>query len=79
MKKLPLIFILFIFSCSAPKPVIIAEKPDFTNHPQPYHIFTVGQWNSDYVILTLIDARDIYFTVQAANNPTYKKGVIYTP
>jgi len=69
---------MFLFSCSAHK-TIIAEKPNFNNHLQPYHIFAVGKWNSDYVILTLIDTRDTYFTIQARNDPSFKKGAIYTP
>jgi len=79
MKKLPLFFIMFLLSCAAPKATIVAPKTNFNSHPQPYHIFTIGKWNSDYVVLTLIDARNTYFSVRVANDPSFKKGAIYTP
>jgi hypothetical protein len=78
VKKIPLIFILLFLSCSAPRQLIVSH-PDFSGHPPPYHISSVGIWNSDFNILTLIDGKNAYFTVQVRVDPSFKIGNVYAP
>jgi hypothetical protein len=78
MKKLPLFFCLLIVACSSQKQTA-NDTTQFSKYPAPYHVFSVGQWNSDYVIYTLTDANNNYFTVKAINNLSLKRGDIYTP
>jgi hypothetical protein len=79
MKKLPLIFIIFFLSCSAPKQVVVITNNDFSKYQQPYHVFAIGQWSSGYVVLTLADAQNDYFTIKTAYNSSIKKGDVYNP
>ncbi|MDB5031915.1 hypothetical protein [Mucilaginibacter sp.] len=78
MKKIPLFFSFLLFSCAAPKKIVTSTNTT-SQYKQPYHVFAVGQWNPEYVILTLIDADDTYFTVKAIYNASLKKGAVYTP
>jgi len=78
MKKLPLVFCLLLFTCSAPKQ-IINNTASFNIHPKPYHVFAVGKWNNDYVVLTLTDAQNTYFNIKADYNALLKKGDVYKP
>jgi hypothetical protein len=77
MKKLPLFFCLLLFACSSQKQ-IANNVTDFSKYPEPYHVYSVGRWNSNYMIYTLIDARNTYFTIKANYNAAFKKGDIYT-
>jgi hypothetical protein len=79
VKKLPLIFSLLLFSCTAQRQITATNQSDINKYQQPYHIFSVGQWSQGYVILTLTDDRDAYFTVKAENNESLKKGAVYKP
>ncbi len=76
MKKTPLFFSFLLFSCAAPKKIVTNS---ISNYKQPYHVFAVGQWNPEYVILTLTDADNTYFTVKTIYNASFKKGALYTP
>jgi hypothetical protein len=78
MKKLPLFFCLLIVACTAQKQ-IANDVTQFSKYPAPYHVYSVGKWNADYMIYTLTDANNKYFTVKANYNPSLKKGDVYTP
>jgi hypothetical protein len=78
MKKLPLFFCLLLFACSSQKQVATDTK-SFSRYSMPFHIYAIGKWNSQYVILTLVDARNLYFTVKGSYNAALKKGDIYNP
>jgi hypothetical protein len=78
MKKLPVVFILFLWSCSAPKQ-IVADHSVLDKHEPPYYIFAVGAWNSDYSILTLTDNHNSYFTIKTSYNSSLKRGDVYKP
>ncbi len=78
MKKLPLVFCLFLFACSAEKQAVV-DTSVFNKHQQPYHVFSVGKWNSDYMIYTLTDAHNSYFIVKGNYNASIKRGDIYNP
>ena len=78
MKKLPLGFCLLLAACSSQK-VMVNDASAFNTHPQPYRIYSIGKWNQQYSIYTLIDARDKYFTIKADSNSMLKKGDVYIP
>jgi hypothetical protein len=78
MKKLPLLFILFACSCSAPKQVV-TDRSVFDKHQPPYYIFAIGKWNDDYSVLMLTDTRNSYFTVKTAFDSSLKRGDVYKP
>lgn len=78
MKKLPLVFCCFLFACSSQRETI-DNRAIFGKHQQPYHISSVGKWNHNYQIYTLIDAHDIYFTVKEPAGKALKKGDVYAP
>ncbi|MDB5004051.1 MAG: hypothetical protein JWQ34_2276 [Mucilaginibacter sp.] len=78
MKKLPLVFCLLFGACAAPKQ-IVNNNTSFHNHPAPYHVFSVGKWNNDYIILTLIDAQNTYFNIKTNYNALLKRGDVYKP
>jgi hypothetical protein len=78
MKKLPLGFCLLLLACS-PQKEIVNNASVLTTHPQPYHVYSIGKWNKQYSIYTLIDARNKYFTIKADHNNVLKKGDVYMP
>jgi hypothetical protein len=78
MKKLPLVFCCLFFACSSQKEVI-NNQALFSSHPQPFHVSTVGEWQSGYKIYTLTDANDVYFTVKVAAEKPLKRGDVYVP
>lgn len=78
MKKLPLVFCCILLACSTKKEAV-NNQIIFEKHQQPYHISSIGKWNDEYAIYTLIDARDTYFTVKAISNKVLKKGDVYIP
>ena len=76
LKKTGSIVLLFLFACSASKPVI-DNSVVLQSHQRPIKIFGVGYWNADYMILTLVDARSSYFTIKTMRNDKIKIGDIY--
>jgi hypothetical protein len=78
MKKLPLGFCLLLAACS-PQKVIVNNASAFNSHPQPYRIYSIGKWDQQYSIYTLIDARNKFFTIKADYNKVLKKGDVYIP
>jgi len=78
MKKLPLVFCCLFLACSSKKE-FINNQAVFNEHPQPFHISSIGKWDNYYVIYTLTDAHDAYFTVKAVLGKPLKKGDVYIP
>ncbi len=78
MKKLPLFFCLLFIACDTPKQ-LVNNNDVFHTHPEPYHVYAVGKWNSDYIILTLTDAQNVYFNVKTDYKAALKKGDLYKP
>lgn len=82
MKKVsPLLFIapVLLFSCTASKPVVIDNASLFKAHQPPYKIFSIGNWQKGYSIVTLTDATHDYFTIKTVQNNTMKIGETYDP
>jgi hypothetical protein len=77
MKKLPLFFCLLLFACSSQKQVV-TDAAVFSKYLAPYHVFSIGRWNDNYTIYTLIDSHNTYFTVKGNKNNSLKKGDVYT-
>jgi hypothetical protein len=78
MKKLPLVFCLLFFGCSTKKEAI-NNTAVFSRYSQPYHVFSIGKWNGEYMIYTLTDANNAYFIVKGNYSASVKRGDIYTP
>lgn len=78
MKKLPLFFCSLLFACTSKKETV-NNQVIFYKHQQPYHVSSIGKWNNDYDIYTLIDAKDVYFTVKAPGDKKLKKGDVFIP
>lgn len=78
MKKLSLLLVFLLTSCATPKQLINNEA-EFKKHPQPYHIFTIGNWQGEYIVLTLVDANKNYFIIKAIKNNSLKAGSVYIP
>lgn len=78
MKKLPLVFCSMLFACSSKKE-IVNNQVIFNKHPQPYRVASIGEWNHDYAVYTLVDMKNIYFTVKAHKVKALKKGDVYIP
>lgn len=78
MKKLPLFFCLLLLACSSQKQVVNDTK-SFSRYTPPYHIYTIGKWDPNFIILTLVDANNTYFTVKENYNAALKRGDIYNP
>ncbi|MES2375763.1 MAG: hypothetical protein V4553_04260 [Bacteroidota bacterium] len=78
MKKLPLFFCLLLFACSSQKQTAVYAT-DISKYIEPYHIFLVGKWDSNYSIFTLVDAHDTYFTIKGNYNASLKRGDVYKP
>lgn len=75
-KKLPLGFCLLLCACSAQKQVI-NNSAALSKYQQPYHVYAVGKWNTHYMIYTLVDARNKYFSVKGNYNSLVKRGDVY--
>lgn len=81
MKKvylLPVILILFLFSCSANK-FVVDNDQILKDHKAPYTVFGVGLWKPGYSVLTLTDATHGYFTIKTLNIDSIKIGSEYRP
>jgi len=80
MKKLLMVIPWLVLTCCTT--VREQQTPDtaiIQKHTQPFKIFGTGRWNEDYTILTLVDAKNIYFTVTVKRNDSLKVGAIYNP
>lgn len=76
MKRSRILLLLFLFSCTASKPLIDNSKI-LTKHPKPIRVFGIGNWKPGYSVLTLIDANNQYFVITTKQNDTLKRGAIY--
>ncbi|PAW95180.1 hypothetical protein CKK33_17410 [Mucilaginibacter sp. MD40] len=76
MKRSRILLLLFLFSCTASKPVI-DNLQIIAKHPKPIKVFGIGNWKPGYSVLTLIDANNQYFVITTKQNDTLKRGAIY--
>lgn len=76
MKRSRILLLLFLFSCTASKP-LIDNSQILTKHPKPIRVFGIGNWKPGYSVLTLIDANNQYFVITTKQNDTLKRGAIY--
>lgn len=65
-----------LFSCAVNKPVI-DNSVQFNDHLRPYRIYSIGNWQPGYSVITLIDAKNDYFTIKAIKNDSLKIGDSY--
>jgi outer membrane biogenesis lipoprotein LolB len=81
MKKTLIAISCLLFACctSVRTEQQATDAAVIQKHPQPLKIFSIGRWNEDYTILTLIDANNTYFTVTVKKNDNLKADSIYNP
>ncbi len=48
-------------------------------HAAPIKIFGIGRYGANSIILTLIDAQNRYFTIEAKADTSLKIGSVYHP
>jgi uncharacterized protein YcfL len=78
MKKLTPVFCLFVMvSCSSQHQLITSDTV-FNSHQQPYHIYSIGSWDTQHRVYTLVDAKNTFFTVKGNYNSALKKGDVYS-
>ena len=77
MRRL-LLFLCFLpFGCSTQKSVV-TDSSVIQAHSKPVKIFGIGYWRPGYMILTLLDAKNEYFTITAKRDDSLKINDIYS-
>jgi len=78
MKKELLWLCLIFVSCSVTQKSIVNNEQILNSYSRPFKIFSVGYWPSGYMILTLTDIHNQYFTITTPADTTLKVGVVYS-
>jgi hypothetical protein len=76
MRRIILIACFLPLGC-ATRQEVVTDPSVFQSHPKPYKIFGIGYWSPGYMILTLIDANNQYFTIKANRDDKLKVGALY--
>ncbi len=79
MRKLTPVFCLLLLTACSTQNQVVTNDTVFNSHQQPYHVFSIGRWDTEHRIYTLIDAKNIFFTVKGHYNSALKKGDVYSP
>ncbi len=77
MKKELLWLCLIFVSCSVPQKTIDDNAQTLGSYSRPFKIFSVGYWPSGYMVITLTDVHDQYFTIKTLADTTLKAGLVY--
>ena len=77
MKRICVILLCFLYGCSAAKP-IVTDSAVLRSHPKPIKIYGIGDWTPGYVVITLIDTKNQYFTIITQKNDRLHIGSIYS-
>jgi hypothetical protein len=77
MKKELLWVCLTFVSCSVTQKTVIDNDQILNAYSKPFKIFSVGYWTKDYMILTLTDIHNQYFTIKTPVDTTLKPGLAY--
>jgi hypothetical protein len=79
MKTSAVFFLLVFSACSSVKQMPYNNNNEqlLSNSAKPVKIFSIGFYNSNSVILTLVDAKNQYLTLQAPVNNNLKIGDVY--
>gem|GEM_PF-1549892 len=76
MKKIALLFLIFISGCSS-KILLNTDPSIVQSHPKPLVIYEIGDWNSEYVVLNLVDARGEHFNIRVRRHENLTIGAEY--
>jgi hypothetical protein len=76
MKTAILLALVFILGCS-PQKSLTTNNDILQAYSRPFTIYDIGGWNSEYVILNLVDAKQVYFNVRVPRNNNLVIGAIY--
>lgn len=77
MKKGILLFFIVCASCAAVNRRIPDSQMILSEHPAPLKIFGIGRYSSSSMILTLVDSKSNYFTIETALDTSLKIGAVY--
>ncbi|OCX53687.1 hypothetical protein BEL04_05165 [Mucilaginibacter sp. PPCGB 2223] len=64
-------------SCSVPKKAAVDNDQVLNSYTKPFKIFSVGYWPGGYMVLTLIDVHNQYFTIKTLADTSLKAGLVY--
>ncbi|WP_448698552.1 hypothetical protein ACFGVR_17040 [Mucilaginibacter sp. AW1-3] len=76
MKRILWLCLLFA-SCSTPQKAVVNNDEILNSYSKPFKIFSVGYWTDGYMVLTLTDAHNQYFTIKTLTDTTLKAGLVY--
>ncbi|GAC1307076.1 MAG: hypothetical protein NVSMB24_18340 [Mucilaginibacter sp.] len=76
MKRILLLFSLFLFGCSTEKS-LVTDPGIIEAHPKPLKVYEIGYWGSSYMILNLVDAKSEHFIVRVHRNDNLGVGAVY--
>ena len=78
MKKLAPFLLLLLSSCATIKPDNLPDNRQvLIEHASPIKIFGIGRYGANSLVLTLVDAQNRYFTIEAPADTTLKIGSVY--
>lgn len=77
MKKQLLWLCLVFASCSVTQKTPIDNDQILNSYAKPFKIFGVGYWTGGYMVLTLTDIHNKYFTIKTLTDTTLKPGLVY--
>lgn len=75
-KTLPFLF-LSLSACSSTKSIPVNNDKILQAHSKPVTIFGIGNYRQNSIILTLVDAQNQYFTLEAPKTGNFKVGNVY--
>jgi hypothetical protein len=76
MKKIVLVFSLFLVGCSTEKS-LVTDPSIIEAHPKPLRVYEIGYWGSSYMILNLVDAKSEHFIIRVHRDDNLVIGAAY--
>jgi hypothetical protein len=76
MKRILVLFSLFLFGCSTEKS-LVTDSGIIQAHSKPFTVYEIGYWGSSYMILNLVDAQSEHFIIRVHRNDNLVVGALY--
>lgn len=76
MKKALPFLLLLLSACVSQRPAI-NNFDVLKAHTAPLKVSNIGYWDQHFSVLTLLDAKNQYFTIRTARNDSVKIGDVY--